>query len=107
MNWIVLILAGVFEIGWPLGIKLSESSEYKIPWIGFSIFSMIISVFLLWYAQKTIPMGTAYAVWTGIGATGAFLLGIIVFGESSSLWRVLSVSLIVIGVMGLKLTGEH
>ncbi|WP_411822008.1 DMT family transporter [Leptospira sp. 'Mane'] len=107
MNWIILILAGVFEIGWPLGIKLSESTEYKIPWIGFSILSMVISVFLLWYAQKTIPMGTAYAVWTGIGASGAFMLGIILFGESSSLWRILSVSLIVIGVMGLKLTGEH
>ncbi len=107
MNWIVLVLAGLFEIGWPLGMKLSESGNQKALWIGFAVICMAVSMICLWYAQKTIPMGTAYAVWTGIGAVGAFLLGVIFFGDSSSLWRVLSVSLIILGVVGLKLSGKE
>ena len=103
MNWIFLLLAGIFEIGWPLGLKLSQTSPaYKIWGLVIAIISMCISGGLLWFAQKTIPIGTAYAVWTGIGAVGTLVVGIIFFGDSSSIWRMLSAVLIVIGIVGLK-----
>ena len=103
MNWIFLFLAGIFEIGWPLGLKLSQTStNYKIWGLVISVISMIVSGTLLWFAQKTIPIGTAYAVWTGIGAVGTLLVGIIYFGDSSSIWRMLSALLIVVGIVGLK-----
>jgi len=102
MNWVYLILAGVFEIGWPLGLKLSQTMSSKIPGISIAILSMLCSGLFLWMAQKTIPMGTAYAVWTGIGAVGTLLLGIFIFGDSASIWRMLSALLIIAGVIGLK-----
>lgn len=103
MNWIVLITAGLFEIGWPLGLKMAqESGGNKFMWIAFAIVSMAISGGLLFYAQKTIPIGTAYAVWTGVGAVGTLLLGILFFNDSASIYRLLSASLIVIGIIGLK-----
>lgn len=102
MAWIYLFAAGVFEIGWPLGFKLSETTEQKVLWIIFSIASMATSGYCLWVAQKEIPMGTAYAVWTGIGAVGTFLIGIFFFKDATNLLRLLSASLIVIGVIGLK-----
>ena len=77
MNWIALLLAGIFEIGWPLGLKLAqESNSNTISWVVVAIISMGISGCLLFYAQKTIPIGTAYAIWTGIGAVGTLLVGI-------------------------------
>ena len=103
MNWIYLILAGILEIGWPLGLKLSQTMPSKILGIVIAVISMGVSGLFLWIAQKTIPIGTAYAVWTGIGAVGTLFVGIFFFGDSSSIWRMLSALLIVIGIVGLKL----
>lgn len=103
MNWIYLLLAGIFEIGWPLGLKLSQTMTTKIYGIIIAIVSMTLSGILLWTAQKTIPIGTAYAVWTGIGAVGTLLVGVAFFGDSASIWRMLSALLIVIGIIGLKI----
>jgi len=103
MNWIALIMAGIFEIGWPLGLKMSQqSSNHKSYWVIFAIASMAISGALLWYAQKSIPIGTAYAVWTGIGAIGTLAVGILFFGDSASLLRLLAAFFIVLGIVGLK-----
>ena len=107
MAWIFLIVAGCFEIGWPLGMKLSQSQpEHKFPWILFSIVSMAFSGYFLWLAQKTIPMGTAYAIWTGIGAAGAFIVGIALFRDPAGFFRIASVTLIILGIIGLKLSSH-
>ena len=103
MNWIYLILAGFFEIGWPLGLKLSQTMPSKFLGILIAVISMSLSGALLWLAQKAIPIGTAYAIWTGIGAVGTLVIGIVFFGDSASIWRMLSALLIVIGIVGLKL----
>lgn len=104
MNWIALIIAGIFEIGWPLGLKMAQLPQHsKLGWITLSVVSMIISGSLLFYAQKTIPIGTAYAIWTGIGAAGTFLVGILFFGDAANTLKLLSVMLIVAGIIGLKI----
>jgi len=103
MAWFYLLIAGVFEIGWPLGFKMSQNSPHKVIWIVFSVISMALSGYFLWNAQKDIPIGTAYAVWTGVGAIGTFIIGIAFFNDVASTWRMLSVLLIVIGLVGLKL----
>lgn len=104
MNWIALLLAGIFEIGWPLGLKMAQTSQAsKLGWIILAVVSMAISGSLLFYAQKTIPINTAYAVWTGIGAVGTLIVGIIFFDDSASIFRLLSALLIVIGIIGLKI----
>ncbi len=103
MNWIALVIAGILEIGWPLGLKMSQQQgNNKALWIFVAIISMTISGGLLWYSQKSIPIGTAYAVWTGIGAVGTFAVGIFFFGDSASTLRLLAAMLIVIGIVGLK-----
>lgn len=102
MAWIYLIVAGVFEMGWPLGFKLSQVTEQKFLWIAVGVLSMAASGYFLWVAQKEIPIGTAYAVWTGIGAVGTFIIGLIFFKDPVNLMRTLSASLIIIGVIGLK-----
>ena len=102
--WLFLILAGLFEIGWPLGFKLSSLSNNRVVWLVVACLSMALSGYFLWYAQKSIPIGTAYAVWTGIGAAGTFLLGIFVFKDPYSMLRILSFLLIVAGVIGLKIS---
>lgn len=105
MAWFYLFIAAVLEIGWPYGLKMSQVTiQQKIWWILFAIISMAGSGFFLWMAQKTIPMGTAYAIWTGIGMVGAFVLGILFFNDTASLTRILFVTLILIGVVGLKLS---
>lgn len=104
MDWIYLIIAGISEIGWPLGLKLSQTTTHKIPWIFFAIATMGLSSYFLWIAQKSIPIGTAYAVWTGIGAVGTFLVGILLFKDPSNLFRFFSVLLIVMGIIGLKIS---
>jgi quaternary ammonium compound-resistance protein SugE len=104
MNSLYLILAGLCEIGWPLGLKLSQTSQNKLIWIVVAALSMGLSGVFLWLAQKTIPMGTAYAVWTGIGAAGAFITGILIFKDPISFIRILSIVLIIAGVVGLKLS---
>lgn len=105
MAWIQLIIAGFFEWGWPVGLKLGlAETGLRWGWIAFAIACMTLSGGFLLLAQKTIPMGTAYAVWTGIGAVGAFALGILLFGEAATLARFFFVGLIVLGILGLKLS---
>ena len=104
MAWILLIIAGLLEIGWPLGFKLaSMHSKYFIWFIGLSILSMGLSGYFLYLAQKSIPIGTAYVIWTVIGAIGTVLLGILFFHDSANIFRLLFLSLILIGIVGLKL----
>lgn len=103
MAWIYLTLAGLFEIGWPIGLKMSQESDSRIMGIVLAIVCMSISGFLLWLAQKQIPIGTSYAVWTGIGAAGTFLVGVFFYDDPSSLARYLGIILIIAGVATLKL----
>ena len=104
MAWLYLVLAGICEIGWPVGLKLGWTDEGARPlWIAFAVVAMSLSGALLLWAQRVIPMGTAYAVWTGIGAVGAFILGIVMFGDSASMMRMVSIALVVAGIVGLKL----
>jgi quaternary ammonium compound-resistance protein SugE len=102
--WLLLILAGLLEIGWPLGLKLSQASDRRVMGLVAAAVCMAASGALLWMAQREIPIGTAYAVWTGIGAAGTFLIGISFFGDPISFVRVASAGLIVVGVIGLKLS---
>jgi quaternary ammonium compound-resistance protein SugE len=104
MAWTYLILAGLCEIGWPIGLKLGGlESVTRTLWIGFALVCIVVSGMLLMLAQRDIPMGTAYAVWTGIGAVGAFIVGIVVFGDANAAMRWVSVGLITAGIVGLKL----
>jgi quaternary ammonium compound-resistance protein SugE len=103
MAWLYLGLAGLFEIGWPVGFKLSQQPGLKAWGIGGAIVCMAMSGWLLWLAQREIPIGTAYAVWTGIGGAGTFVVGVLFFGDASSLVRWLGVALILGGVVLLKL----
>jgi quaternary ammonium compound-resistance protein SugE len=102
MYWIILIIAGLFEVAWAIGLKYTEGFTKLFPSI-FTIISMIISMGLLAYAVKHIPVGTAYAVWTGIGAVGTAILGIILFNESKEMIRIFFIFLIVVGIVGLKI----
>ena len=103
MNWLLLFVAGLFEIGWAIGLKYTEGFSRLWPTIGTAI-SMLLSVCLLGLAMKSLPVGTAYAVWVGVGAIGTALLGMILFGESTSVARLLCLALILAGIIGLKLT---
>jgi len=103
MAWIHLFCAGLLEIGWPVGLKVAQSEAHRISGICIALFFMLASGFLLWTAQRDIPMGTAYAIWTGIGAAGTFLFGIMFYGDPTSILRVLGVALILAGVTTLKL----
>ncbi|VVE36460.1 molecular chaperone [Pandoraea pneumonica] len=103
MAWILLVFAGLLEVAWAVGLKYTQGFSRLVPSI-FTIASMVGSVWLLALAVRTLPLGTAYAIWTGIGAVGAFILGIILFGESASAARIASVTLILAGLVGLKLT---
>jgi quaternary ammonium compound-resistance protein SugE len=102
--WVYLLLAGLFEIGWPLGLKLSQQPEFRMSGIAGAVVSMGLSGWLLWLAQREIPIGTAYAVWTGIGGAGTFLVGVMLFGDAQTLGRWLGVAMIVGGVVTLKLS---
>jgi quaternary ammonium compound-resistance protein SugE len=104
VNWLYLFLAGLCEIGWPVGLKLAVDGNRL--WTLFAVFAMALSGVLLFLAQKTIPMGTAYAIWTGIGAVGAFVVGIIWFRDPATVARMVSVLFIVIGIVGLKLASH-
>lgn len=103
MAWILLLVAGLFEIGWAIGLKYTDGFSRLWPSVGTAL-SMIISVVLLAWAMRSLPIGTAYAVWTGIGAVGTLLLGIVLFGEAMTMARLACVALIVTGILGLKLT---
>jgi quaternary ammonium compound-resistance protein SugE len=104
MAWLFLLIAGILEIGWPLGMKFSQTTSNKTAWIIFSVICMAGSGYFLYLAQKQISMGTAYAIWTGIGALGALSLGILLFKDPVSFWRMFSAMMVVIGIVGLKLT---
>lgn len=103
MEWIYLILAGLFEVGWAIGLKYTEGFSRLWPSIG-TITAMIASFHFLSQALRTIPIGTGYAVWTGIGAVGTALLGMVILGESVAPFRLVSLTLIVLGMVGLKLS---
>ena len=103
MAWMYLVLAGFLEIGWPIGLKLGWTEEgVRVLWLGFAIACILFSGLFLLLAQKEIPMGTAYAVWTGIGAVGTFVVVIVAFGDAASIMRMVSAGLIIAGVIGLK-----
>lgn len=102
MNWIILVAAGLFEIGWAIGLKYTEGFTRTGPTIA-TVAAMVISVSLLGYAMKSLPVGTAYAVWVGVGAVGTAILGIVLFGEPATAARLASLALIVAGIVGLKL----
>jgi quaternary ammonium compound-resistance protein SugE len=102
VNWVALILAGVFEIGWAVGLKYTAGFTRLLPSLSTAA-SMIVSLGLLGLALKDLPLGTAYAIWTGIGTIGTALLGIVLFGEAATVVRLGSIGLIVAGIIGLKL----
>ncbi|GAA0204604.1 quaternary ammonium compound efflux SMR transporter SugE [Kangiella japonica] len=105
MAWVYLCIAGLFECAWAIGLKYTEGFTKAVP-TAFTIVAMIISFWLLSIAMKTIPVGTAYAVWTGIGAVGVAILGMFLFNESKDILRILCLLLIVTGIVGLKLVSK-
>ena len=102
MNWLILLVAGLLEIGWAIGLKYTEGFTKLWPTVG-TVFALIASFLLLGIAMRNLPVGTAYAIWVGIGAVGTAVLGIILFDESAELLRLLSLGLICVGIIGLKL----
>lgn len=103
MHWLILVLAGLFEIGWAVGLKYTAGFTRLWPTV-LTLLSMAISFGLLGLALKSLPLGTAYAVWVGVGAVGTTLVGMAVLGESANVGRLLSLALIVAGIVGLKLS---
>lgn len=102
MSWMILVLAGLFEIGWAIGLKYTEGFTRLWPTLG-TVAAMAISLGLLGVAMKSLPVGTAYAVWVGVGAVGTAILGIVLLGEPANPGRIVSLGLIVAGIVGLKL----
>ena len=102
MSWLLLIVAGLLEVGWAIGLKYTEGFTRVWPSIGTTL-AMVVSIVLLGIAMKSLPVGTAYAVWVGVGAVGTVILGIVLFGEPAGAVRIASVVLIVAGIVGLKL----
>jgi quaternary ammonium compound-resistance protein SugE len=102
MAWAILIIAGLFEIGWAVGLKYTDGFTRLWPSI-WTVAAMMVSLYLLAVAIRTLPIGTSYAVWTGVGAAGTAILGMILLGEPASIARVASIGLIVAGIVGLKL----
>ena len=102
MPWFVLVLAGLFEIGWAIGLKYTDGFTKLWPTLG-TVASMIVSLGMLGIAMKSLPVGTAYAVWVGVGAVGTAILGIVLLGEPANAGRMVSLALIVAGIVGLKL----
>lgn len=102
VSWIILSIAGLFEVGWAVSMKFSDGFT-NLKWSVITIVLLIISMTLLAISLKNLPVGTAYGVWTGIGAVGTAILGILLFKESADFWRIFFIMLIVIGIVGLKL----
>jgi quaternary ammonium compound-resistance protein SugE len=102
MAWLVLVLAGLFEIGWAIGLKYTDGFTKLWPTLG-TVASMVVSLGLLGIAMKSLPVGTAYAVWVGVGAVGTAILGVVLLGEPANAGRMVSLALIVAGIIGLKL----
>ncbi|MFG0633139.1 quaternary ammonium compound efflux SMR transporter SugE [Pseudomonas sp. xss_2] len=105
MSWIILFFAGLFEVGWAVGLKYTDGFTRPLPTV-LTVGAMVISLGLLGLAMKELPLGTAYAIWTGVGAVGTVIAGIILFGESMALVRLLSVALIITGLVGLKVSSS-
>ncbi|MBK5000570.1 quaternary ammonium compound efflux SMR transporter SugE [Pseudomonas sp. S31] len=105
MSWIILFFAGLFEVGWAVGLKYTDGFSKPLP-TALTVAAMAISLGLLGLAMKELPLGTAYAIWTGVGAVGTVIAGIILFGESMALVRLVSVALIVAGLVGLKVSAS-
>lgn len=103
MSWFVLILAGCFEIGWAVGLKYTDGFSRLVPTL-LTVAAMALSLFLLGIALRSLPLGTAYGVWVGIGTVGTVVFGILLFGEPATFARLLFVLLIIIGIIGLKMT---
>ncbi len=103
MAWAILIAAGLFEVGWAIGLKYTEGFTQLWPTIG-TILAIIISLWLLGIAMQSLPVGTAYSIWVGVGVVGTVTLGIVLFGEPVNVLRLISVALIITGIIGLKLT---
>lgn len=102
MPWLILVIAGLFEVVWAVGLKYTDGFTKLWPTVG-TVTAMVISIVLLGFAMKTLPVGTAYAVWTGIGAVGTVTLGMILLGEPATLARIICILLIVSGIIGLKI----
>ena len=102
MSWLYLIIASIFEVGWPFGMKMASLGANKFGWIVFAVVAMALSGVFLYFAQKEIPIGVAYAIWTGIGATCTFILGVLVFNDAVSLMKILGIVLIVLGIILLE-----
>jgi quaternary ammonium compound-resistance protein SugE len=102
MAWLIVVLAGLFEVGWAIGLKYTDGFTRLWPTVG-TLLAMIISLGLLGVAMKSLPVGTSYAVWVGVGAVGTAILGIVLLGEPANAGRLISLGLIVAGIVGLKL----
>lgn len=103
LAWVMLIAAGICEMGWPLGFKLAaQPDRSSLFWFVFSGVSMVVSGALLFWAQKVIPIGTAYVVWTGVGGVGTALVGMYFFGDPATTGRLVSLFLVIAGIIGLK-----
>lgn len=109
MNWILLIIAGLFEVGFAscLGKMKETSGQATILWGAGFFVCLTVSMLLLYKAQQTLPIGTAYAVWTGIGAVGTVLMGILVFKEPATFWRLFFISTLIFSIIGLKFVSSH
>ncbi|MFJ9534647.1 quaternary ammonium compound efflux SMR transporter SugE [Herbaspirillum sp. NPDC101396] len=106
MAWIILVLAGLFEVAWAVGLKYTDGFTHLLPSVA-TLAAMAVSVGLLALAVKTLPLSTAYAIWTGIGAVGAVILGIVLFHESASPARLACLALIIVGIIGLKVVSPE
>lgn len=106
MDWMILAIAGLFETGWAIGLKYTDGFTKPWPTL-WTVLSMIISLWLLGFAMKSLPVGTAYAVWVGIGAVGTVILGIMLLDEPANPARLISVALIIAGIIGLKLASPN
>lgn len=102
MAWAILVLAGLFEVGWAIGLKYTEGFTRVWPTV-WTVLAMAISLWLLGIAMKTLPLGTAYSIWVGVGAVGTVILGIVLLGEPANAARLISVGLIIAGIVGLRL----
>ena len=102
MAWVILVVAGLFETGWAIGLKYTDGFTRPWPTV-WTVVAMMISLWLLGLAMKSLPVGTAYAVWVGVGAVGTVLLGIVLLGEAANAARLVSVGLIIAGIVGLKM----
>ncbi|KES07139.1 membrane protein [Streptomyces toyocaensis] len=106
MAWVLLVVAGLLEVGWAVGLKYTEGFTRPVPSV-FTGAAIVASMLLLSYAARTLPIGTAYGVWVGIGAAGAAVLGMVVLGEPVTAARIFFISLLLVAVVGLKATSGH